>query len=76
MAKLNFEKDIVMNESMYKYMKVGLIHFMAFTDSIRGEGPILETIKKIALDDYFNAIEISWIKDSKVREKVRKMLAT
>lgn len=63
-----------MYESIYKYMKVGLIHFMAFPSTIKGEGPILETVKKIAVDDYFNAIEISWIKDMDVRKKVSDML--
>ena len=63
-----------MIESLYKFMKVGLIHFMAYPSTIKGEGPILETIKKIAVDDYFNAIEITWVKDAKVRESVKKML--
>lgn len=65
-----------MNESMYKYMKVGLIHFMAYPNTMKGEGPIIETIQKIALDDYFNAIEISWIKDNDVRRQVKSMLET
>lgn len=26
-----------MNESLHKYMKVGLIHFMAFPEVMRGE---------------------------------------
>lgn len=65
-----------MNESMYKYMKVGIIHFMAFPSTIKGDGPIIETIKKIALDDYFNAIEITWIKDKHVREEVKRILDT
>ncbi|NJD04503.1 MAG: TIM barrel protein [Ruminiclostridium sp.] len=63
-----------MNEPVYKYMKVGLIHFMAYPDTSKGEGPIAETIRKIVLDDYFNAIEITWIKDSGIRKKVRAML--
>jgi len=63
-----------MTESMNKYMKVGLIHFMAYPATMKGEGPILETIKKIAVDDYFNAIEITTIKDAKTREQVRKLL--
>jgi sugar phosphate isomerase/epimerase len=63
-----------MNESMYQYMNVGLIHFMAYPATMKGEGPILETIKKIAVDDYFNAIEITWIKDTEVREQVKKIL--
>ncbi len=65
-----------MNESMHKYMKVGLIHFMAYPETMKGEGPILETLKKIAVDDYFDAIEITWIKDEKVRKKAKKMLDT
>ena len=63
-----------MKESIYKYMKVGLIHFMAYPATIKGEGPILETVKKIAVDDYFNAIELTWIKDPSVRAQVKKIL--
>ncbi len=65
-----------MEESMYKYMKVGIIHFMAYPTTIRGEGPIVETITKIAEDDYFNAIEITWIKDPEVRKKAKEALVT
>ncbi len=65
-----------MKESMYKYMKVGIIHFMAYPTTIGGEGPIVETITKIAEDDYFNAIEITWIKDPEVRKKAKEVLVT
>ena len=63
-----------MNESIYRYMKVGIIHFMAFPATIKGEGPVTETVKKIAMDPYFNAIEITWIKDPDVRKEVRRIL--
>ena len=63
-----------MIESMYKFMKVGLIHFMAYPQVMKGEGPILETLQKIAEDDFFTAVEVSWIKDVKVREKAKKLL--
>lgn len=65
-----------MNESMHKYMKVGLIHFMSYPDCIKGEGPIEETLKKIAMDDYFDAVEITWIKDKDVRAKAKKIIET
>jgi len=65
-----------MNEPLCKYMKVGLIHFMAYPSTMRGEGPILETIKKIAVDEYFSAIEITTIKDPDVRAQVKQMLET
>jgi sugar phosphate isomerase/epimerase len=61
---------------MYKYMKVGLIHFMAYPSTMKGEGPIVETVNKIALDDYFNAIEVTWMKDPEVRKEVKKILET
>ena len=65
-----------MNEPVSRYMKTGLIHFMAYPATMKGEGPILETVRKIALDDYFSAIELTWIKDNQVRADVRKMLDT
>ena len=63
-----------MNASLSKFMHVGLIHFMAYPTTMRGEGPILETIRKIAVDEYFSAIEITTIKDKEVRAKVKQML--
>jgi len=63
-----------MKESIHKYTKIGLIHFMAYPSTIKGEGPIEETIHKIAVDDYFDAIEITWVKDEETRKKVKKML--
>jgi len=65
-----------MQESMRKYMKVGLIHFMAYPTVIKGEGPVEETFRKIAADDYFEVVEITWIKDPAVRKSVKKMIDT
>jgi sugar phosphate isomerase/epimerase len=65
-----------MIEPIKKYMKVGLIHFMAYPSTMKGEGPIEETVRKIAVDNYFDAIEITWIKDPAVRAKVKKLLDT
>jgi sugar phosphate isomerase/epimerase len=57
-------------------MKVGLIHFMAYPNVIKGEGPIEETFRKIAADDFFEAVEVTWIKDPETRARVRKMKDT
>ena len=65
-----------MIESIHKFAKIGLIHFMAYPSTIKGEGQIVETIRKIAIDDYFDAIEITWIKDSETRKQVKKMFDT
>lgn len=65
-----------MKESMHKYMKVGLIHFMAYPDCMKGDGPIEETLKKIATDDYFDVVEVTWIKDKEVRQRAKKIIET
>lgn len=65
-----------MNEPLCKYMKVGLVHFMAFPATMKGEGPVVETIRKVVLDEYFSAIEITTIKSAGDRSIVKKMLET
>lgn len=63
-----------MRESMYKYMKLGIVHFMAFPTALRGEGPIAESVSKIAEDDFFTAIELTWIKDAAEKKKTKAIL--
>jgi sugar phosphate isomerase/epimerase len=58
-----------MRESIHKYFQVGTIQFMSYP----GSNP-LESIKKIACDDFFDAIEITKIADDETRAKVKKML--
>jgi sugar phosphate isomerase/epimerase len=52
-------------------MKMGIIHFMAFPGLSGGKGPWRETVKQIALDPFFSAIEITHIDDAAQREAVR-----
>ena len=63
-----------MQESISKYFHVGVIHPMAYPQVIKGEGPILETLSKVLNDEYFSAIEVTWIKDEAVRAEAAKML--
>ncbi|MGE5620075.1 MAG: sugar phosphate isomerase/epimerase family protein [Sphingomonadaceae bacterium] len=60
--------------SIYGYTKVGIVHFKAFPETVRGEGPIVETLAKIAEDDFFTAVEVGWIKDVRVRNQARNLL--
>jgi sugar phosphate isomerase/epimerase len=57
-------------------MKVGLVHFMAYPESTKDEGRIMETISEIACDDYFNAIEITSIENIEIRKQAKKILDT
>lgn len=64
-----------MQESWRNYVKMGTVHFMSYPECLKGEGPILETLTKIVEDDFFEMVEISWVKDSEVRRQVRDLLA-
>jgi len=63
-----------MIEFWNKYMNIGTIHFMSFPEVMKGEGPIIKTLEKILTNDFFSAVEITRIKDDKVREQAKKML--
>jgi sugar phosphate isomerase/epimerase len=58
------------------YCAMGIVNFMAFPETSGCEGPIVESVQRIAEDDFFSAIEIAWIKDAAVRRDVRQILHT
>lgn len=65
-----------MKEPWSNYFKMGIVHFMAFPGTLKGEGPVLETIQKIAEDDFFDIIEVGIMKDSETRKKARHIIET
>ena len=65
-----------MKEALPNYMQVGIVHFMAYPECMKGEGPIYDTLTKIVEDEFFAAVEITWIKDPAERARVKALLAT
>lgn len=63
-----------MRASMYEYMKVGVVHFKAFPECVNGDGPVVETVRKLCEDDFFTAIEMGTIKDITQRTEAAKLL--
>ncbi len=63
-----------MKDHMENFMRMGIVHFMAFPELAGGKGPWLDTVRQIALDPFFNAIEITHIEDSKERDAVKSLL--
>ena len=55
-------------------MKTGIILHMAYDGLAKGEGPILESLKKILVDDYFDAVEVTQMKDDAVRKAAAEMI--
>jgi sugar phosphate isomerase/epimerase len=63
-----------MNTHWNHYCTLSIVHFMAYPETIKGDGPIVETIAQIAEDPFFTGIEIGWIKDEKVRREAKAIL--
>jgi sugar phosphate isomerase/epimerase len=63
-----------LNQSWKGLINLGIVHPMIYPETGRGEGPILDTIAKIVSDDFFGAIEVSWMKDDNVRKQAARLL--
>lgn len=63
-----------MNEPLQAYMRVGLVHFAAYPAAIKGE-QILPTVREIAEDAFFQAVEVTRVPDPAERAAVAALLA-
>ena len=50
-----------MQESWHRYLRLGIVHFMAFPAVMRGTGPYVETLRQLATDEFFGAVEVGWV---------------
>lgn len=64
-----------MKEAITKYAKVGLILHVAYPEIGGGEGPVLEHLQRTIEDEFFDAVEITRIKDAAVRKEAARLLS-
>lgn len=60
-----------MKQSIHKYFKVGTIQWMSHPPV---DYDVLDSIKTIACDEYFDALEVTQFKDDSARTKAKNML--
>ena len=60
-----------MKDSLHDYIKVGLVHFMAYPACGSGEGPIVESLSALAQDPFFEVMEVTRAKDPEVMKQMR-----
>jgi sugar phosphate isomerase/epimerase len=58
-----------MNGRPQDFMSVGIVHFMAFPEMGKGEGAVVETLKTLCEDEYFQVIEVTAIRDAALRQR-------
>lgn len=63
-----------MKKSCHDYMRVGIVHFMAYPFAGSGDGPIADSVAEIVNDEFFEEIEITRINDQAERDRVKQLL--
>ena len=58
-----------MDTPIGEYCRIGIVHFMLWKEGLKGEVD-LNTVKTILDDPFFEAIEMSWVKDAATRAAV------
>jgi len=64
-----------MQEPWSRYLRLGIVHFMAYPAVMKGEGPYVETLREIAADPFFTAVEVGWVHDAEQRKQAAQLLA-
>jgi hypothetical protein len=63
-----------MDKHWSNFCTMSIVHFMAYPQCLKGEGPIAATVARIAEDPFFTGIEIGWIKDPVERAAVKQIV--
>lgn len=63
-----------MQESWHRYLRLGIVHFMAFPPVLRGDGPVVESLRHLAKDEFFTAVELGWVNNEKERAAAAALL--
>lgn len=53
-----------------------MVHYMAYPALAGGEGYFPDSVRRICLDDYFDLIEVAWIKDPAARKQVENIVSS
>jgi len=55
-------------------LRLSIVHTLAYPTALPGEPNYLNSIKKLASDDFFSVLEIVWLKDPALRKTVREIV--
>jgi sugar phosphate isomerase/epimerase len=64
-----------MAEPIESHCRVGVVHYAAYPACIDGDGPILESLARVAEDDFFGAVEVAGVRNAAARREARDLLA-
>jgi len=56
------------------YAKIGIIHFMLYKQCLKGDADVMPGLARLTADPYFDAIEVTWIRDKAMRAEAAALL--
>jgi len=56
------------------YAKIGIVHFMLYKEALKGEAEVVKSLTTIVTDRYFEAVEVTWIRDKVMRAEAAALL--
>jgi sugar phosphate isomerase/epimerase len=63
-----------LNEAWERTLRLGIVHAMAYPSAVPGEKSYLDTLNKLAQDNFFSVLEIVWVKDAAIRKTIKRMM--
>lgn len=57
-----------------RWFYLGNVYYASYPAAAKGEGPILDMVRSMVTDEFFDAIEITWIKDPETKRQVKELL--
>jgi hypothetical protein len=64
-----------MDGSRQEFMDLGVVQYVSFPQVMAGTGPVVETIERVLADEFFSAIEITYIEDTRIKRQVADLLS-
>lgn len=63
-----------MEKNWRHFLQLGIVHYMSYPSAASGEGPLSETLAPLLADEFFDEIELSWVRDAAERKRVKRLL--
>jgi sugar phosphate isomerase/epimerase len=63
-----------MKDPWQSYLRLGIVHFMAFPECLGGDGPQFETLAAICHDPFFDAVDVGAMNDPAQRRECAALL--
>ena len=63
-----------MEQTWRRFLRLGIVHYMSYPSAASGEGDLTATLIPLLRDEFFDEIEVSWVRDDAERQRIKRLL--